>query len=88
MDLEAKLSHIAHLTDSNNHGGARWYIADLFPYLSLYKRRFELIDKLHEIDGSMDSDLAKYRSSVTSEMMDAIERKEGKELAEKVYNCL
>lgn len=87
-EFEKKLKHIADLTNGNNHGGARWYVADLFPYLALFKRRFELIDKLHEIDGSLHYDLMNYRSHITNEMLDIIEKKEGVEVANKINACL
>lgn len=86
--MEQKLKHIATLTAGNNHGGARWYVADLFSYLALYKRRFELIDKLHELDGSMNYDLSNYRQHITHEMLDIIERKENKETLQAIQNVL
>jgi len=86
--MENKLKHIAELTGSNNHNGARWYISDLFPYLSLYKRRFEMIDKLHEIDGSLHHYLSLYRNHVTDEMLDIIERNEGIDIKNKIYACI
>lgn len=86
--MEKKLKHIALLTDSNNHGGARWYVADLFPYLSMYKRKFELIDKLHEIEGSMPALLKAYRDNVTGQMFHEIEKHEGFEIKNKIYSNL
>ncbi len=86
--MEKKLQHIANLTDSNNHGGARWYVADLFPYLSVYKRKFELIDKLHEIEGSMPKLLLDYRENVTLQMFHEIEKHEGFEIKNKIYSNL
>lgn len=86
--MENKLKHIAMLTDSNNHNGARWYIADLYPYLSLYKRRFELIDKLSEIEGCMPKLLVDYRENVTLQMFHEIEKHEGFEIKNKIYSNL
>ena len=83
-----KLKHIADLTNGNNHGGARWYVADLFPYLAIYKRQFELIDKLHEIEGSMPYLLSQYRDNVTLQMFHEIEKHEGFEIKNKVMACL
>lgn len=83
-----KLKHIASLTNSNNHGGARWYVADLFPYLAQYKRRFELIDKLHEIDGHLNFKLMEYRNDITRDMVRTISHKEGIEVAKEINNCL
>lgn len=84
MDKQ-KLKHIADLTASNNHGGARWYVADLFPYLALYKRKFELIDKLHEIEGSMPRLLIDYRENITKQMFHEIEKHKGFEIKNEIY---
>jgi hypothetical protein len=83
-----KLKHIAELTNNNNHGGARWYVADLYPYLALYKRRFELIDKLHEIDGHLAYELMEYRNDITRNMIRDIESKEGQEVAKEINACI
>ena len=86
--METKLKHIKELTNSNNHGGARWYVADLYPYLALYKRRFELIDKLHEIDGSLHIELMTYRNDITKKMIRDIAELEGLEVAKQINSCL
>lgn len=86
--MENKLKHIKELTAGNNHTGALWYVADLFPYLSLYKRRFELIDKLSEIEGSMPALLREYRDNITLQMFHAIETNEGFEIKNKIYSCI
>jgi hypothetical protein len=86
--MEQKLKYIALLTDSNNHGGARWHVTDMFSYLALYKRKFELIDKLHEIEGSMPILLSEYRNNVTLQMLHEIEKHEGFEIKNKIIACL
>lgn len=86
--MKDKLEYIASLTGSNNHGGARWYVADLFPYLAVYKRKFELIDKLHELEGSIPKLLSDYRENVTLQMFHEIEKNEGFEIKNKIYSNL
>lgn len=86
--MDQKLEHIKTLTAGNNHTGARYYVADLFPYLSLFKRRFELIDKLAEIDGYMTELLRAYRDNITLQMFHEIETNEGFEVKNKIKNCL
>lgn len=83
-----KLTHIAHLTDINNHGEARVYIAEQFEYLGQKLKQLKLINELHEEEGSLHYDLQNYRKHITDEMLDIIERKEGKEVAEQIYKCL
>jgi len=82
--MEKKLQHVASLTAGNNHTGARWYVADLYPYLSLYKRKFELIDKLSEIEGCMPALLGHYRENVTGQMLHEIEKNEGFEIKNRI----
>lgn len=86
--MEQKLKHIKELTAGNNHTGARYYVADLFPYLSLFKRRFELIDKLAEIEGYMPKLLLDYRENITKQMFHEIEKNEGFEVKNKIYSYL
>lgn len=76
------------LTAGNNHGGARWYVADLFPYLAKYKRQFELIDKLSEIEGCTPKLLLDYRENVTGQMFHEIEKQEGFEITDKIHSYL
>lgn len=87
-EMKKKLSHIAHLTNSNNHGGARWHVADLFPYLALYKRRFDAIDELHKLDGSMNFNLLVYRNNTTHNMLKEISNHESKDLLLAVTQAL
>ena len=86
--MQNKLKHIKELTAGNNHTGARYYVADLFSYLSLFKRRFELIDKLSEIEGCMPKLLLDYRENITKQMLHEIEKREGFEIKNKINNCL
>lgn len=82
--LEIKLKHIASLAGGNNHHGARWYTADLFPYLALYKRQFALIEELCAIEGCLPALLGAYRENVTLQMLHEIEKNEGFEIKNKI----
>lgn len=86
--MEQKLKHIATLTNSNNHTGARWHMADLFPYLSLYKRRFDLISELQSLDGKLIHGLSLYRNEITHDMLKEIHTHESKETLEAIQEVL
>lgn len=86
--MDKKLEHIKTLTAGNNHNGARWYVSDLYPYLSKYKRQFELIDKLSEIEGHMPKLLIDYRDNITLQMFHTIETREGFEIKNQIKACL
>lgn len=86
--MQIKLNHIRKLTDINNHGEARYFIADMFPYLSQYKKQFELINKLHAIEGHMPKLLSDYRENITKQMFHEIEKNEGFEIKNKILACI
>ena len=62
------LKRIENLTDNNCHTLALQTVADMFGFKS-FSERFQLIEKLHLIEGSMPYDLGLYRSSLSKELM-------------------
>ena len=68
LQFQKDIEIIANLTDNNCHTESLEKIARMFD-LRQYYRRFELIEKLHDIEGSMPTDLAQYRSRLSRELM-------------------
>ena len=87
LQFSDMLTIIAGQTDQNNHTGAKITIASFFG-LSKFKKIFQLIDQIHDIEGSMPYDLGKYRTSKGCEMMEVIKRLHGDEIYKKVYQSL
>jgi hypothetical protein len=67
-EFKKYLKRIARLTDNNCHTLALQTVADMFG-LKAFSERFQLIEKLHLIEGSMPYDLGLYRSSLSKELM-------------------
>lgn len=83
----AFLKEVAELTKSNNHSEARLLIAKYFKFTK-YVKIFTAINLLHELDGSMELDLQKYRESKLKEMYYHIQKKYGDDIKNKVYKAL
>ncbi len=84
----AQLYEIAELTQNNAHGEARLYIANKFPYLKHFAKLFTLVNKIHDLEGSINYHVAQYRSELTRDMLEIIERHEGRQLKERLNECL
>lgn len=81
------IKQISDLTDHNNHGEARLLIAKYFKFPK-YVKIFTAINMLHDLDGSMEVDLQKYREYKLKEMYFLIEKKYGDEIKNRVYKAL
>lgn len=71
--IKQRLKVIKDCTESNNHTEALEVIARLFDYSKYYKS-FELIEKLHDIQGYMPTELGKFRDILATEMLGFVER--------------
>ena len=78
---------IANMTDRNAHGEAREYIAKNCGFKRLYEV-FKHINAIHEIEGSTNYNLLKYRDELTEEMLRIIRAQEGEEMMKKLYQVI
>jgi len=82
------LKHLAELTDNNNHTEARIYVADYFPFLGSFKNRFQKINDIHKIEGSINNHLDNYRNELTDKMFQRLSSTEEQRTVENIMNCL
>jgi hypothetical protein len=78
---------VSQLTDINNHGEAKVIIAKYFGF-NLFVQKFELINKYHNLDGHLCTELQQLRDRLTKELFNAIHLHHGEEVRQKVYNAL
>lgn len=74
---------IAQQTDDNDHTGAKITIAKFAGFRD-FQRIFEAIDVLHDIEGSMPSELCDYRRRKGVEMMQRVKDY----FSPKIYNAI
>ncbi len=82
-----QLQDIAIMTDENRHGEALEYIAKISGQKKAQKI-FSLINQLHDIEGSMPSDLREYRRRIAKEMYLQIEKDKGTEYFNAIHSAL
>jgi hypothetical protein len=85
--FDATVKKIARMTDRNDHGGAMEEAAKLIGDKESAKR-FNLINQIHDLDGSIDGDLSKYRYKAYRWMKDEAEKKLSSEDFEKLMSAL
>lgn len=83
-----KLELLARMTNDNQHGQAREFIAEHFSYLKHFAKLFKLTNKIHSLEGSIPRHIFEYRNELTGDMMKTIESFSGKKVAEKIYSCI
>lgn len=76
------------MTQDNQHGQAREFIASHFAYLAQFAKMFYLIDELHKIDGHLDNGLRAYRNRVTDDMFFLMKYRESVETISLIKECL
>jgi hypothetical protein len=64
---DAVIKKATHLTDANNHTEASILVAKALGYKHLAKK-YQLVAGLHKLEGSMPSNLGRYRDSLDKEM--------------------
>lgn len=69
---------LEHMTDINDHGGALLFLAKQLNS-SRHVSIMEGIMKIHQAEGSMPSELIKYRTSVMNELLKLAKRNYSKE---------
>ena len=73
-DTGKRIAAIAKMVYANDHGGAMQAAAELVGDRKM-SERFKLINRLHELDGSLDSDLGKYRYGLYMQLKKIAEKK-------------
>ena len=87
MTIEA-LKKVADMTERNHHGEAREYIAKQFEYCGRFAKIFNLLNEIHRLEGHLPFTLMNYRIAKTDEMLEQIEKLEGREAVEKIYQVI
>lgn len=87
MDIK-QLELLARMTDDNQHGQAREAIASSFSYLKHFEKLFKLVNKIHDLEGSIPSSVLDYRIALTRDMLKTIESHSGKQVAEQIKACI
>lgn len=81
------INKIEQLTDDNMHGEALEYIAKITE-LQEKQSIFKAINTLHNIEGSMPTDLRAYRTRHRDEMFEIIKRDKGHSYFSQIYAAL
>lgn len=84
---KAQLQTIAQMTDDNQHGEVLQYIAKIVGHKQ-YETIFKLINQLHNIEGSMPTDLREYRNRNRNELFTYIVSDKGQTYFNLIYSNL
>ena len=76
LDTKQIVAKIAKLTDRNDHTRA---VLELATFLNDTKsiKKLQAVETIHTIEGSMPTEISKYRSSVLQDLMDKFAKKYG-----------
>jgi hypothetical protein len=82
-DTKPIIAKIAKLTDRNDHTGS---VMELATFLNDTKsvKKLQAIETIHTIEGSMPTEISKYRSSVLKDLMDKFKSKYGSDAAKEL----
>ena len=74
LDTKQIVAKIAKLTDRNDHTRA---VLELATFLNDTKsiKKLQAVETIHTIEGSMPTEISKYRSSVLQDLMDKFAKK-------------
>ena len=80
IDTKPIIAKIAKLTDRNDHTAS---VMELATFLNNTKavKILQAIETIHTIEGSMPTEISKYRSSVLKDLMDKFKSKYGQDAA-------
>ena len=84
---KAHLTKISEMTDNNQHGEVLQYIAKITGH-KIYEAIFNHINKLHDLEGSMPTDLREYRTRNKNEMFEYIKSEYGQTIFNQIYSNL
>jgi len=86
-EFKQKCKDIAWMTDENDHTGAKLAIARFFLFRD-FIQIFQCIEVLHQIEGSMPTELLEYRKRNGIEMMQRIKDFHGIEIYNEINKSL
>ena len=83
LDIKPIVAKIAKLTDRNDHTGS---VLELAKFLNDKKavKALQAVQQIHDAEGSMPSEIAKYRSNVLNDLMNKIKSKHGADIAKQI----
>jgi hypothetical protein len=83
LDTKQIVAKIAKLTDRNDHTGS---VIELATFLNDTKsvKKLQAVETIHTIEGSMPTEISKYRSSVLQDLMDKFAKKYGSDAAKEL----
>jgi len=83
LDTKQIVAKIAKLTDRNDHTGS---VIELATFLNDTKsvKKLQAVETIHTIEGSMPTEISKYRSSVLQDLMDIFAKKYGSDAAKEL----
>ena len=83
LDTKQIVAKIAKLTDRNDHTRA---VLELATFLNDTKsfKKLEAVDTINTIEGSMPSEISKYRDSILKDLMNKVKSKYGSDAAKEV----
>jgi len=86
IDIDKIFKKVSELTNINDHGGALLYLAKTLGYKDLEKI-IDYINKIHDIEGSIDKDLRNFRTSKMEEVFSRIKKQYGKDVFTKIKSA-
>jgi hypothetical protein len=83
LDTKQIVAKIAKLTDRNDHTAS---VMELATFLNDTKsvKKLQAVETIHTIEGSMPTEISKYRSSVLKDLMDKFKSKYGSDAAKEL----
>lgn len=83
LDIKPIVVKIAKLTDRNDHTGS---VLELATFLNDTKsvKLLQAIQTIHTIEGSMPSEISKYRDNILKDLMSKVKSKYGSDAAKEV----
>jgi hypothetical protein len=86
-DTTEIIKKIAKLTDRNDHTGA---VIELATFLNNTRaiKLLQAIETIHKIEGSMPTEISKYRSSISKDLKDNFKSKYGADASKELNRAL
>ena len=86
-DTKPIIAKIAKLTDNNDHTKS---VLELATFLNNTKavKLLQAIETIHTIEGSIPSEISKYRSSILKDLVDKFKSKYGQDAAKELNGAL
>lgn len=85
---DADVAKVAKMTDQNDHGGARLYIAKNILKDKRFTKIFKLINDIHDLEGYLPHPLGEYRMEATNAMFDVLKQKLSNDDYNRIHGAL